>query len=100
MALYTEASDVYSTMNAANLKFKNDTAWWNGTDVKPFNGSKLDSLITASSAAYKKAMYEYDSKKAKYGSLKYISTDQVIFYFNQALDLQNQTSNTTIGKVN
>ena len=100
MALYTEANDIYSTMNAVNNQYKNNTAWWNGTDVQPYNGAKLNSLITNSSTAYKKAMYEYDSKKAKYGGLKYIGGDQVLFYFNQALDLQNQTSNTTIGKVN
>ena len=94
MALYTEANDMYSIMNKANLAQQNNAVWWSQ------NGTKLNATISSSTTAYKKAMYEYDSKKGKYGSLKYISGGQALFHFNQALDLQNQTSATTIGKTN
>ena len=82
---------MYNIMNQSNIAAQNNTVWWTQ------GGAKLNATITSSTTAYKKAMYEYDSKKAKYGSLKYIGETQVLYYFNQALDLQKQTSATTIG---
>ena len=94
MALYTEANDIYTVMNKASLAQQNNSAWWSKS------GTQLNSTLSSSSTAYKKAMYEYDSKKGKYGSLKYISGSQSLYHVQKALDLQTQYSNTTIGKTN
>lgn len=92
-ALYNEANDVYLAMNATNMKLVNESAWWNAS------GITLNATISKNSIAFKKAVFEYDSKKAKYtGNKRYVSGNQVLFYLDQALTLQNQNSNTTIGK--
>lgn len=103
MALYAEASEIYSAMNKANLMLVNDSAWWNGSSrvplVAPFNGKQLNATISQCNAAFSKAMLEFDSKKNKFtGAKRYISSEQVLFYFNQALSLQNLTVGTTIGQ--
>ena len=99
-ALYNEAAGVYQVINATNMQYVNQSDWWNGTAVRPYNGNALNATIVRNSAAFKKAVFEYDSKKGKYtGNKRYISGPQVLFYLEQALLLQNQTSVTTIGQV-
>jgi glycerol-3-phosphate dehydrogenase len=98
MQLHNKASSVYNTLNATNMQYANDTTWWTSTEVQ-INGSQLNATIQAESTFLRKAMFLYDSKKKKYGNKQYISNQQVLYYLNQALELQNQTSATTIGSV-
>jgi sodium-dependent phosphate transporter len=98
-ALYNEANDVYLAMNTTNMQHVNDTAWWNGTSAQPYNGKTLNAMISKNSDAFKSAVFEYDKKKGKYTNKRYISGPQVLFFLDQALSLQNQTSITTIGQV-
>ncbi|GAX82464.1 hypothetical protein CEUSTIGMA_g9891.t1 [Chlamydomonas eustigma] len=96
MQLYNEASSVFSALNATNMEYANNSAWWTNTEVQ-INGSQLNATLQAESIALRKAMYKYDSIKGKYGNKQYISNQQVLYYLNQALELQNETSVTTIG---
>lgn len=97
---YFTGSTLYTQMSATNALNKNNAAWMNGTNLT-MNGSQLNALITKNADGFKRAIYEYDSKKKKYtGQKKYVSSGRVGFYLNQAITLFNQTSNSTIGTLN
>ena len=97
-SMYYAGNQVYTQMAATNAQYKSSAAWMNGTNVT-LNGSQLNTLLTKNADAFKRAVYEYDSAKKKYTGLKrYVASAAVGFYLNQALDLMNQTSTSTIGK--
>ncbi len=98
--LYAEANMIYGVMDSVNVANMNNTnGWWNSTEVQPYNGENLSVAISNSKAAYQQDMFLLDKKGKPTSTEKYISKDQVVYHFNQALYLYKQTSNTTIGQV-